>query len=213
MEYIVICDFDGTITIEDTVNAMADKFAGDQWRKLDEIWMSGKCDAREISQKILDMMNTNEMELEEFVRGIDIDPKFKEFVDYIREKYIEFYIISDGFDFNIDHILENNNIEGLMSFSNMLQFEGSNLLGVYPNTNEDCKKCGNCKSNLINNINIDNKKVIYIGDGHSDKCASKKADYIFAKNDLASYLKEKGTEFIEFENFDDVLSGVKEIIS
>ncbi|WFD10462.1 MtnX-like HAD-IB family phosphatase [Tepidibacter hydrothermalis] len=213
MEYIVICDFDGTITIEDTVNAMADKFAGNEWRKLDEMWMSGKHDAREISQKILGMMKTNEIELKEFVRGIEIDSKFKEFIDYIREKCIEFYIISDGFDFNIDHILEKNNIEGLMSFSNILQFEGSNLLGVYPNANEDCRKCGNCKSNLINDINLDNKKVIYIGDGHSDKCASKKADYIFAKKGLASYLKDNGTEFVEFENFGDVLSGVKKIIS
>lgn len=62
MEYIVICDFDGTITVEDTVNSMANKFAGDEWRKLDEMWMSGKYDAREISQKILDMMKTNEIE-------------------------------------------------------------------------------------------------------------------------------------------------------
>lgn len=100
-----------------------------------------------------------------------------------------------------------------MSFSNILQFEGSKLLGVYPNTNEDCRKCGNCKSNLINDINIDNKKVIYIGDGHSDKCASKNADYIFAKNDLANYLRENEIEFMEFENFSDVLKGVKSIIS
>ncbi|CAH2215152.1 MtnX-like HAD-IB family phosphatase [Tepidibacter aestuarii] len=213
MEYIVICDFDGTITIEDTVNSMADKFAGDRWRDLDEMWMSGKYNASEISQKILDMMNTNEIELKEFVRGIDIDPKFKEFIDYIREKCIEFYIISDGFDFNIENILEKNDIEGLMSFSNILQFEGSKLLGVYPNSNEDCKKCGNCKSNLINDINLDNKKVIYIGDGHSDKCASKKADYIFAKKSLADYLRDSEIEFVEFEDFSDVLSGVKSIIS
>ncbi len=213
MEYIVICDFDGTITVEDTVNSMANKFAGDEWRKLDEMWMSGKYDAREISQKILDMMKTNEIELKEFVGGIDIDPKFKEFIHYIRGICIEFYIISDGFDFNIENILENNDIEGLMSFSNILQFEGSKLLGVYPNTNEDCRKCGNCKSNLINDINIDNKKVIYIGDGHSDKCASKNADYIFAKNDLANYLRENEIEFMEFENFSDVLKGVKSIIS
>ncbi|WP_099190976.1 MtnX-like HAD-IB family phosphatase [Tepidibacter mesophilus] len=213
MEYIVICDFDGTITIEDTVNSMANKFAGNQWKNLDDMWMSGQYDAREISQKILDMMKTNEVELKEFIRGIAIDSKFKEFIDYIREKCIEFYIISDGFDFNIENILENNEIEGLMSFSNILQFEGSNLLGVYPNTNENCRKCANCKSNLINDINLDNKKIIYIGDGHSDKCASKNADYIFAKKDLANYLRENEIEFMEFENFADVLSKVKRIIS
>jgi 2,3-diketo-5-methylthio-1-phosphopentane phosphatase len=212
VEYIIICDFDGTITIEDTVNSMVDKFASDKWRNLDEMWMSGKYDAREISQKILDMMNTNEIELKEFVRGINIDPKFKEFIEYIRKECIEFYILSDGFDFNIENILENNNIEGLMSFSNVLQFEGSKLLGVYPNTNENCKKCGNCKTNLISEINLDNKKVIYIGDGNSDKCASKNSDYIFAKKGLADYLRENGVEFTEFRDFGDVLRGVKSII-
>jgi 2,3-diketo-5-methylthio-1-phosphopentane phosphatase len=212
VECIIICDFDGTITLDDTVNLMADKFSVEDWRKLDEMWISGKYNGSEISQNILDMLDTDEHKLKEFIKNIKIDPYFKEFIEYIKEKVIEFYIVSDGFDFNIETVLEENGIIGLICFSNMLQFEGTKLMGFYPNVNEDCRKCGNCKCNVIKNVNIENKKVIYIGDGHSDKCAAKLGDYIFAKGELAKYLKEEKVNFIHFNNFKDVLSKIKEII-
>ncbi|SHH37723.1 MtnX-like HAD-IB family phosphatase [Tepidibacter thalassicus] len=212
MEYIIICDFDGTITLNDTVNAMADEFSVGDWRKLDEMWICGKCSGSEVSQKILEMIDTDEHKLREFIKNIKIDPYFKEFMEYIKEKVIEFYIVSDGFDFNIETILEENEIIGVICFSNMLQFEGKKLMGFYPNVNEDCKKCGNCKRNIITNVNIENKKIIYIGDGYSDRCAAKLGDYIFAKGELANHLKEENIDFIEFNNFKDILLKIKEII-
>ncbi|WP_158080496.1 MtnX-like HAD-IB family phosphatase [Alkalithermobacter paradoxus] len=211
MEYIVICDFDGTITVEDTCTSMAKKFAKGDYRKLENMWIEGKYDAAHISQKILDMMDVNENELKDYIKSIKIDPHFKDFIKYIRENALEFYILSDGFDFNIDTILEENGIDGLMSFSNIITFEEDKIRAMFPNKNEECAKCGNCKSNIIKDINIDNKKVIYIGDGYSDRCASKLGDHIFAKGELAHYLTNKGIEFYSYTTFKDIIDVMKKI--
>ncbi|KXZ40627.1 Haloacid Dehalogenase superfamily, subfamily IB, phosphoserine phosphatase-like/2,3-diketo-5-methylthio-1-phosphopentane phosphatase [Alkalithermobacter thermoalcaliphilus JW-YL-7 = DSM 7308] len=211
MEYIVICDFDGTITTEDTCVAMAKKFAKGNYDQLEKMWIEGKHDAQYISQKILDMLDVNEQKLKEYIRSIKIDPYFKDFIDYIRKNSLEFYILSDGFDFNIDNILEENEINGIMTFSNILKFDNDKIIGIFPNKNDECTKCGNCKKNIIENINIDNKKIIYIGDGYSDRCASKLGDYIFAKGELAQYLKGKDIKFYEYENFKDIIGYIKKI--
>ncbi len=211
MEYIVISDFDGTITMTDTVDAMAEKFAKGDFEKLDAMWKSGKYDGAQISQEILDMLEADEETLKSFIKNIKIDPYFKDFIEYIKQKALEFYIVSDGFDFNIETVLEENNIEGLMSFSNILEFKHCRLRGLYPNRNEDCGKCGNCKRNLIQDVNLENKKLIYIGDGHSDRCASLLGDYVFAKGSLAAYLKEKGKNFIEFSNFKDIIKHMEKM--
>lgn len=209
MEYIVICDFDGTITMQDTVDAMAEEFAKGDWQKLNDLWNNRLVDASHVSQSILDMMDIDEATLKDFIKSIKIDPYFKDFIEFIREKYLEFYILSDGFDFNIDTIFEENEIDGLVCFTNMLNFKDSKLIGCYPNKNEDCKKCCNCKNNLIKEINQESKKLIYIGDGTSDMCASTLADYVFAKGKLANYLKKEGRDFIEFKSFKDILDNMK----
>lgn len=209
MEYIIICDFDGTITMKDTVDAMAEEFAKGDWKKLNDLWSNGLSNGSQISQSILDMIDVDKNSLKEFIKSIKIDPYFKDFIEFIREKCLEFYILSDGFDFNIEAVLEQNEIDGLVCFTNILNFEDSKLVGCYPNKNEECGKCGNCKCNLIKDLNIENKKIIYIGDGTSDMCASGLGDHVFAKGKLANYLKEKNRDFINFENFKDIINHMK----
>ena len=212
MEYLIVCDFDGTITLKDTVDEMVRRFAKGDWESLNKLWSEGESDGSYLSQKILDMMQVDEDTLREYIKGIKIDPYFKEFITFVKENAIEFYILSDGFDFNIDAIMEENQIVGVMSFTNILSVEENKLTGIFPNKNESCLKCGNCKSNLIKDINLDEKLVIYIGDGHSDKCACSLADIIFAKGDLEKYLVDNERDYLAYESFSDILKVLKKLI-
>jgi len=56
----------------------------------------------------------------------------------------------------------------------------------------DCGTSGVCKSPLMEQLQIFGSKSIYIGDGFSDFCPSKKADMVFAKNIL--YKRPRLTE-------------------
>ncbi|AHM55534.1 2,3-diketo-5-methylthio-1-phosphopentane phosphatase [Peptoclostridium acidaminophilum DSM 3953] len=208
MDYIVVCDFDGTITLKDTCFELVKSYAVDDWRALDRLWQEGIHDASHISQMLLDMIKITPAELERFSRSMEIDPYFKEFKDELASAGIELYIVSDGYDLLIDPVLLQNDLAGIECFSNQIKFEPSGLKGYFPNKGRNCSKCGSCKFEIIKLLKT-GRKVIYVGDGHSDRCAGLVADIIYAKGDLASLLKEQGIAFVEYSDFSDVLSHMR----
>jgi SHS2 domain-containing protein len=48
------------------------------------------------------------------------------------------------------------------------------------------------------------RRVIYIGDGHSDRCPARHATTVFAKSHLAQILAAEGVPYREFENLSQV---------
>jgi len=208
MEYIVVCDFDGTITLKDTCVELVKNYARGEWRELDRLWQEGMHDARLISQMLLDMIKITPSELERFSRSMQIDPYFGEFRRELAAAGMELYIVSDGYDLLIEPVLLQNNLAGIEYFSNQIKFDEEGLRGYFPNSSRNCSKCGSCKLEIIKLLKT-GRKVIYVGDGHSDRCAGLIADIIYAKDELASLLKEQGIDFVEFSNFSDVLSHMK----
>ena len=47
-------------------------------------------------------------------------------------------------------------------------------------------------------------RVVFVGDGYSDRCAARAADRVFARDGLASYLDDRGVAFEPFEDFDQL---------
>jgi 2,3-diketo-5-methylthio-1-phosphopentane phosphatase len=206
---MIICDFDGTITKEDSCDYIGKEILKDKYNEFLDLYNNKEIDAKTLTQKIFEKMNVSKEEYISILKNIDIDPYFKNFVEFVRQKAFEFYILSDGFDLNIETILHNNNIDGLHIFANQIEFEGKNIKADFPNYNYTCENCGNCKAGLIDILNEENKKIIYIGDSTSDFCASKKGSIIFAKDRLAHKLDEEHTKYIKYQNFDDIIKYLK----
>jgi 2-hydroxy-3-keto-5-methylthiopentenyl-1-phosphate phosphatase len=62
-----------------------------------------------------------------------------------------------------------------------------------------CPVCGDrCKRRSL----PDERPLVFVGDGYSDRCASLACDRVFARDGLARYLTE---ESVEFESFDTLL--------
>jgi 2-hydroxy-3-keto-5-methylthiopentenyl-1-phosphate phosphatase len=55
--------------------------------------------------------------------------------------------------------------------------------------------------------------IIYVGDGHSDRCPAGEADLVFAKKSLFNYLKERNKPCQAFKNFKDIYTYLKESAS
>ena len=51
-------------------------------------------------------------------------------------------------------------------------------------------------------------KVVYIGDGYSDRCAAQAADRVFARDSLAQYLADRGVAFEPFDDLYDVVNAL-----
>jgi 2-hydroxy-3-keto-5-methylthiopentenyl-1-phosphate phosphatase len=69
-----------------------------------------------------------------------------------------------------------------------------------------CPVCGDrCKRR---SLPLDERPIVFVGDGWSDRCASLACDRVFARAGLAGYLDEQGVPYERFETFHDVAAAL-----
>lgn len=146
--------------------------------------------------------------MDTFVRQIGIDVSFLPFIGFVRAQQIPFQIVSDGFDLIIRAVLERWGLGDLPLFCNHMTLAGDRLKVSFPFSNPDCEKqSGMCKCSVMRSM-TPGRPVIYIGDGHSDICASRKAGVLFAKGKLMEICQDEGRDFVPFENFEDIMTAI-----
>jgi 2-hydroxy-3-keto-5-methylthiopentenyl-1-phosphate phosphatase len=68
-----------------------------------------------------------------------------------------------------------------------------------------CPVCGDrCKRRSL----PDERPLVFVGDGWSDRCASLAADRVFARSGLADYLDEQRVPYERYETFHDVAAAL-----
>ncbi len=200
----IYCDFDGTITKEDSVNKFFEIYAPEKWLESEKLWIEGKISSREnaIIQVGL-LKNVSQQQLDDYINSIEIDDYFLDFVDYVKSNNIKLTILSDGFDLFIKKVLERYNLD-IPYYANKLIYKNGNFSIEFPYYNENCdKKAGMCKCQKVKE-----DKFCYIGDGTSDLCIASKADFLFASKNLSKYCKENNinhSHFTSFRNIIDIL--------
>ncbi|MFH0988911.1 MAG: MtnX-like HAD-IB family phosphatase [bacterium] len=205
----VYCDFDGTVARDDVGNRLFQNFVGPNAVEIVEGYLAGTKTARQCLKEECEAVPhlTPEM-LEAFVAPCEIDPYFKQFVEFCSLKEIPLTIVSDGLDFYIERILNNFGLGHLQFFSNHLTFvtrEGvTKIVPEFPYEDAECPDCGNCKRNHLLTLSGDEDIIIYIGDGISDRCPAQYADVVFAKRQLIKYCQECNITYHDFTHFGDV---------
>lgn len=210
----IVSDFDGTITDRDGLYAFIQKYAKEGWEKIEQEWTEGKISSKEcLIEEFKLVPNISPELIEEFIKTIKIDEYFKDFYQFLKDKSIDFYIVSDGVDYFIDKILAKYNVNNLNIISNHGEFKNKSFEWTFPNDSKNCiNNAGTCKCEVLSGLHKQYKKICYIGDGVSDFCVADKADILFAKLKLLSYCKEKNIPFTEYSNFNDVKNKLENII-
>jgi len=201
----ILCDFDGTVTIEEVSVSLLKKYTGEHWLKADRDLYSGKITIRETMRREFALLKAPRAEMEEFVRSINLRQGFREFAKAAKKGGSPLVIASEGLDFYIDAFLKHYGLD--VEFrTNRAIFTDAGIKVEYPYSWEECDKCGNCKYAHLMNFKRQGYTVVYIGDGISDRCPARKADILFARNGLFEYCRREGIECIPYENFDDVMN-------
>lgn len=202
----IVSDFDGTITKRDGLYTFIKKYAKGDWEKIEQDWADGKISSKEcLIEEFKLVPDLSEELIENFVQTLGIDEHFIEFYNYIKQKKIDFYIVSDGIDYFIDRILSKYGLQNLNIVSNHGEFVNEEFILSFPNDNINCKNnAGTCKCKIINDLRKEYLKICYIGDGVSDYCVADKADILFAKSRLANYAEENRLKYILYNNFLDI---------
>jgi len=210
----IFVDFDGTITKEDIGEVMFLKF-GDAQRAKEIVndWINEKINARKSWELLCKTVNNLNLEkFDEFLLSSEIDSSFKIFLDYCNKNNYEVRILSDGLDYYINKILSKENLSHLEVYSNKLNFDkDGNLIPIFPYTDEECKRCANCKRNHVLNFSGDDEYSIYIGDGYSDVCPAQYCDFIFAKKSLLKYCEINRITYFPYSDFNDVIKKIEEL--
>ena len=208
---LFVIDFDGTLSVGDTVDAMLERFADDSWQDLEAEWLKGNISAIECMKQQLDLVEVDQVTLEKFFRGIQLDASFIPFHKYI-SRFSKVAIVSDGLDHAIDVATRNADIPSMPIYANKLHFKPNGVSISYPFRNPDCK-AGNgvCKCKIAEELSANvGGPVILVGDGKSDYCLAKHADIVFAKGKLITHCEKENIPFHRFQTFAEVLKLVKQ---
>lgn len=207
---LFVIDFDGTLSVRDTVDAMLERFAGPEWETVEQEWLDGHITAVQCMQKQLRMVEADHVTLENFFRGIQLDASFLPFYRHVSQ-FSEVAIVSDGLDHAIKVAMKNAALPELPVFANKLHFVPDGIDISWPHRNASCG-AGNgvCKCAVARDLAQDaGGPVVLIGDGKSDACLARSADVVFAKGSLVRHCEQERIAYHRFQTFADVLAKVR----
>jgi 2-hydroxy-3-keto-5-methylthiopentenyl-1-phosphate phosphatase len=212
----VFVDFDGTITMKDVGDAIFLKFCDEKIvSDIIEKLLSDRISAKQCWVSLCKIAKIpGKKELNDFIDVIEIDSTFHEFVEFCHKNKIEFYVLSDGFDYYINRIFEREGLENINFYSNKLEItEDNHLIPHFPYLDINCQTSANCKRNHIINHSSDDEFTVFIGDGNSDKYTAQFCDFIFAKADLLKFCEKERITYFPFNDFKDVIDRMENLIS
>jgi 2-hydroxy-3-keto-5-methylthiopentenyl-1-phosphate phosphatase len=207
---LCIIDFDGTLSVKDTIDDMLEHFADPSWQDVEQSWLNGEINAVECMTQQVRMVKTDNITLEGFFRGIQLDATFLPFYKYISQ-FSKVAIVSDGLDHAVKVAMRNAAMPDIPVYANHLHFTPSGLDISFPNKVEGCAGGnGTCKCAIAKNLALEaGEPVVLIGDGKSDACLAGRADIVFAKGSLIKYCEKNNIVHHKFQTFADVLAKVK----
>lgn len=201
----IICDFDGTITRQDSTDLVLEALAAPEWRTMQDDWLAGRMSGEACTREQIALIGGSDADLDAVLDTVELDPGFLTFVDWTESRGIPLQIVSDGVDYFVGRILQRHGLERLASVANRLAGRAGARRLEQPWRRDDCANgSGVCKCAVgLADLAVD-ATSIFVGDGRSDFCISDHADIVFAKGALAGRARDQKRAFLPFDTFDDV---------
>lgn len=214
-KYTIVIDFDGTVTREDTGLAVITRFGAPGWEAGIEKYRSGEFNSMELHHwEVGFLPSLRAREMTEFAAdSAEIRPGFRELVEYAADHEIPVEIASSGWSFYVEAVLGRHGFGEIPFTSAAADFDGGEFAShaLSPGATH-CEINGVCKCDRVRPRQDAGTKVIYVGDGLSDFCVAAQSDVVFARRSLAEHCGSAGIAFTPFEDFFEVLAGIRLLI-
>ncbi len=209
--WIIVCDFDGTISHEDVTDTLMEKFGHPDWQLLESRWKKAEIGSRECLSGQISLLDVSRQQMDTCLDQISIDPAFSHFVRWAQEEAIPLYVVSDGLDYAIERILGNNSITGLPVIANHLeQISERRWRITFPHFDPKCQYAsGTCKCQVARTLNA--HAFLVIGDGRSDFCVASQADHVLAKKSLLIECQKAGIAHTPFTRFSEARACIENL--
>lgn len=205
--FAILTDFDGTISVFDVSDFVYQRFAACGMFYAEQ-WSQGLISTREEVTQTYATVSASQAEIAAALQSVPIDPTFHDLVELTRRRGIELVIVSDGMDWTIQTVLAAHGIVGLPMYANHISFASGHPEVTFPWWHDCCPMDGVCKPQVLRRFRDAGKRIVYIGDGRSDRLAVAHADVVFAKHQLAAHCREQNIPAHEFASFREICDWV-----
>jgi 2-hydroxy-3-keto-5-methylthiopentenyl-1-phosphate phosphatase len=191
----LVLDWDGTCTEVDSLHMVLERF-GDReiFDRVERKLLAGEMSYRELMEAEFATVSAPLDEVVAFlVAEARLRPGFHELAA------LDPVILSSGFRELIEPVLAREGVE-LEVRANSIDAQPGGWR-IRWRDDAECPVCGD----LCKRRGLPPGRIVFVGDGYSDRCAALAADRVFARDGLAAYLEEVGHPFEGFDDLGDVL--------
>ena len=214
-DWTILCDFDGTVSVEDTTDTLLERFGRDGWQALEDQWRAGRIGSHDCMAGQVALMDMDRAELDAHLDTRHVDPAFAGFVRLAQAHDLHLEILSDGLDYAIHRILARHGMDWLPVTANALQAVGAREWRLeFPHASASCRVAsGTCKCARAAREQSGRKKVLMIGDGASDFCVAEASDFVFAKGKLIAHCIAKNIPHVAIAGFAEATALLPALVS
>ena len=203
---IVFCDFDGTITVEETFVAMLKHFAPELSSQLMPEIYARRISLRSGVRQLLESIPSERYgEIIEFSRGKLMRPGLVELLDFLDAQRVDFVIVSGGLRIMVEAVMGDLVERAIALYAVELDATGP-CLQVNAEFEGDTE--------LVSKVRVmglhQAEEQVAIGDSLTDFNMALQASSVFARDRLAEYLDEQEKPYAKWDNFFDILENLSQ---
>ncbi|MHB1562654.1 MAG: haloacid dehalogenase-like hydrolase [Leptospirillum sp.] len=199
-KWVVLCDFDGTITFDETFVEILTRFAPDLSSELIPRMYNLSLTLKEGVRTIMESIESiHYPEMLEMISRAPIRKGFNEMLGMMSSCQIPFLIVTGGVSEFVRAALKEKP-EGVLSIYGMTVDHSGPYLKVDSPLQSD--------SELVSKVRLLDQfpgaRSVCIGDSVTDLQLALRCDFVISRGRLSSYLLERNVPFFPFEDFFDV---------
>ena len=198
---LIQCDFDGTITKDDVSFMLLDAFAKGDWRAINKEYSDGNITVGQFNEKAFAMVRAGKKTMLDYLEGkVAVRRGLTQFVEMCHKKDIRLVIVSNGLDFYIKRVLEENGLKDVEYHAAETRFHANKLKVRYISPDGNTINA-EFKDEYVHHFINEGYQVVYIGNGSSDFSAAAGSHQIFATESLLENCQRSGLNCIPFTSF------------
>lgn len=208
----VLVDFDDTAAAQNAAETMLERFADGEWTALRERFRQGALTLREYQERAFNTIRATLGEMEAAAADlVALRPGLAELKSFCETHAFHLAIVTNSLDFYVRGILSRTTLRDTTVHAVAARGDPGRLSFHYPHAVAWCEEWGwgNCKCRVLAEYRLHGSRVVYVGDGRSDLCVARQADFVFARSTLLDHCRALGLPHREFSDFTDVVAALE----
>jgi 2,3-diketo-5-methylthio-1-phosphopentane phosphatase len=207
----LVLDFDGTVTSKDIGDEVASRFAPPSWREIDDAWVRNEISLPEAQRRIWALARCERDEAVAWSREVGVlRPGLEPLLAAVERSGGLAWLASGGFDFYIEALLAGQLGRFQRTWFNRTRFIDGRVEIDFAEAAIGCERCAVCKGKVCDAARAEGARVVFVGDGASDRCVIGRADVVcaVAGSLLARTCEERGVAYRPITTLEDVIAAL-----